>query len=318
MEIKQNHYSTDFENDAVRVSGDELSDGLSSDSDVENEAEPVEIEGHCKKVSKRRSAYESNIATEKGLIELGKHMAARENAKQKRATKYLYLVTSVKELDGFHGAQFLSEVSNCKDKNLLMGKIQSLVGYVSMFKELYNHHVEDISDLNKEIESLKVENTDMGEMIDKYIEAVDAEEAKVAKVSEEVTKCKKVLGQREKKLADYYGLMAEHEKTIGQLTSDNQIYAANKKVYQNDKTDWANQKTALDIIVLKQQKTIALLNKENACVRALTRQCLMFSIGLGVVVIGSAAYSWIFGKFPLEHLFSDGVKNTMYSFAPQP
>jgi len=203
MDIKQNHYSTDFENDAVRV--DELSDGMSSDSDAE-------LEGHCKKVTKRRATYESNIATEQGLIELGKHIAAKENSKQKRAAKYIYLVTSVKELDDFHGAQFLSEVSNCKDMKEVKVMVGSLVDYVSMFKELYSHHVEDISDLNKEIESLKVENADMGGMVDKYIEEVDAEEAKLAKVAKTVTTYKGIITVQEEKLKECHRMITQLKK----------------------------------------------------------------------------------------------------------
>jgi len=178
---------------------------MSSDSDAE-------LEGHCKKVTKRRATYESNIATEQGLIELGKHIAAKENSKQKRAAKYIYLVTSVKELDDFHGAQFLSEVSNCKDMKEVKVMVGSLVDYVSMFKELYSHHVEDISDLNKEIESLKVENADMGGMVDKYIEEVDAEEAKLAKVVKTVTTYKGIITVQEEKLKECHRMITQLKK----------------------------------------------------------------------------------------------------------
>jgi hypothetical protein len=280
MDIKQNHYSTDFENDAVCV------DGMSSDSDAE-------LEGHCKKVTKRRATYESNIATEQGLIELGKHIAANENSKQKRAAKYIYLVTSVKELDDFHGAQFLSELSNCKDKKEVKVMVGSLVDYVLMFKELYSHHVEDISDLNKEIESLKVENADMGGMVDKYIEEVDAEEAKLAKVVKTVTTYKGIITVQEEKLDECHRVMTQNKKTISRLTYDIQIYDGNKRIHQKEKRDWDDQRVALDNTVLRQQKNIAQLKKNAACT------VMYLSIGCGIVVVGSAVYSMVYGNSPL-------------------
>jgi hypothetical protein len=72
MDIKQNHYSTNFENGAIRVDG--MRDVMSSDRDSE-------LEGHCKKVTKLRATYESNMATEHGLIEIGKHMSAKETGR---------------------------------------------------------------------------------------------------------------------------------------------------------------------------------------------------------------------------------------------
>jgi hypothetical protein len=290
MDIKQNHYSTDFENGAVRV--DELSDVMSSDSDGMSSDSDAELEGHCKKVTKRRATYESNIATEQGLIELGKHIAAKENAKQKRAAKYQYLVTSVKELEDFHGTQFLSEVSNCKDKNLVKVMVGSLVGYVSMFKELYSHHVEDISDLNKDIESLKVENADIREMVDQYIEDVDAKEAKLAKVADDVTRYKGIFAVQEKKLVECHRVMTQHKKIIRMVTDGNQIYSGNERIHQNEKRDWDDQKVALDNTVLRQQENITQLKKNAAFVQCFTRNCVYFSIGCVV-------YSMKYGNTPL-------------------
>jgi chromosome segregation ATPase len=282
MDIKQNHYSTDFETGAIRV--DRLSDSMSSDSDTE-------VDGHCKKVTKRKATYESNIATEHGLIELGKHMSANENYNHKRSTKYLYLVTSVKELDDFNGSQFLREVSNCKDKNLITGKIQSLVGYISMFKELYNHHAEDISDLNKEVESLKVENADMLEIVDKYIDEIDEGEAKLAKIDKEVIKYKGIFAVHEEKLSEYHGLITQHQKTIIGLTTDNQIYDCNEKIHYAEKRNWNNQKVSLDNIVLRQHKIITQLKNNATRAWCFTRNFVYFSIGCGIIVVGSAMYS---------------------------
>jgi hypothetical protein len=293
MDIKQNHYPTDFENSTMRV--DELSDFMSSDSDIEPE-------GHCEKATKRRATYESTIATEQGLIELGKHMATNENYKQTRATKYLYLTTSVKELDDFHGKQFLIDVGNCKDKNLVMGKIQSLVGYVSMFKELYKHHVEDISGLNKEIESLKVENADIGEMVDMYIGEIDEEEAKLKKVAKEVTRYKKIFAVQEEKLAECHGLMNQHKKTNNMLITDNQIYNSNERIHRREKRDWVDQKVALDNTVLMQQNTIAQLKSNATGGQRSTRNYAYFSVGCGMMVVGSAMYSMTYGNLPLYAL----------------
>ena len=191
------------------------------------------------------------------------------------------------------------EVSNCKDKNLVKVMVGSLVGYVSMFKELYSHHVEDISDLNKEIESLKVENADMGEMVDKYIEEVDAEEAKLAKVAKAVTTYKGIITVQEEKLDECHRVMTQHKKTISRLTDDNQIYAGNERIHQDEKRDWDDQKVALDNTVLRQQKTITQLKKNATCDQCFTRNCVYFSIGCGIVVVGSAMYSMTYGNSPL-------------------
>jgi hypothetical protein len=290
MNIKQNHYSAAFENGTINVN--EQSYCVSSDSDVEPN-------GHCEKATKRRVAYESNIATEQGLIELGKHMAIQENAKQKRATKYLYFTTSVKELDDFNGEKFLKEVSNCKDKNLVMGKIQSLVGYVSMFKELYNHRVEDISVLDKEIESLKVENADVGEMVGMYIDEIDVGEAKLKKVVTEVTRYKKISAAYEKKLAEYISLINQHKKTNLILITDNQIYNGNERIHRDEKSDWVYQKVSLDKIVLMQKKTIAQLKKNATYDQCSTRKCAYFIIGCGTMVVGFAMYLMTYGNLPL-------------------
>lgn len=106
------------------------------------------------------------MVTESGLITLGKQLAQVESDKEKREVKYKYLTASVEELDGFNGSQFISDFLHCTDKNITLGKIQSLVGYVSLFKELYQYHIEDIKCMDKTISLLKAENADVYEMID--------------------------------------------------------------------------------------------------------------------------------------------------------
>lgn len=279
MDIDQNHYSTDFENGAIDV----------------DEPSEAELEDHCKKVTKRRAAYESNNATQQGLIELGKHIFAKENSKQKRATRHLYLIKSVRDSDYFLSERFLNEVDDCDD-DLVKNIAKKLATFASMFRELYSHNVEDISDLNKEIESLKMENADMGEMVDKYIEEVDTEEAKLAKVATELTRYKGMFAVHEEKLAEYHTVMTRQKKTISMLTADNQIYADCVCSHQGEKKDWDDKKVALDKIVLIQQKTIEQL-KKNA--QYFTGNCAYFSIGCVIAVIGSAMYSMAYENSPL-------------------
>ena len=248
----------------------------------------------CTQVSVRRAEYDAQIATEKGLVNLGKQLALQENKKEKRHLKYQYLVTSVKELDGFDGGQFVSDFKKCTDKDLSVVKVRSLVGYVSMFKELYQHHLEDIAALNKEIIGLKNENTDMGEMVDKYIEELDQAEEKVKEIAESVELYKKKFNVHEKALKEAYEREKKYNKRIVQLTTDNQIYTANEKVLE-DKLAEKNKlikKTTSDLKkILKKEKI--------SC-----NKYFFISITSGIVIIGSFIYTAITGCSPTQKILS--------------
>lgn len=276
MDIKQDHYNSGY----VHVQG-EYQDKLPSDITECPET------GHCKKVNERRAAYEANIATEHGLIELGKHMAKRENAKQKRQAKQLYLRTSVEELEDFNIEQFMSEVKSCKDKDLMFGKVQYLVGYVSLFKELNNHYVEDIADSHKEIESLKIENADMGEMVDRYIEEVNTTEKKLNLAT----------NKYKKKFAEYSDNITNYEKKIQKINTDNQIYSDKIKLQHiKEKDEWVKEKNTLNATIIR-------LNQENSYIKTFTEKCLYVGISCGVVVIGTMVYYMVSDKTPFQLLF---------------
>ena len=248
----------------------------------------------CTQVSVRRAEYDAQIATEKGLVSLGKQLALQENKKEKRRLKYQYLVTSVKELDNFDGGQFVSDFKKCTDKDLSVVKVRSLVGYVSMFKELYQHHLEDIAALNKEIIGLKNENTDMGEMVDKYIEELDQAEEKVKEIAESVGLYKEKFNVHEKALKEAYEREEKYHKRIVQLTTDNQIYTANEKVLEK--------KLAEKNKLIK--KTTADLKKRLKREKISCNKYFFISITSGIVIIGSFMYTAITGCSPMQKILS--------------
>lgn len=217
--------------------------------------------GHCKIVSKTRASYESHIATEKGLVELGKHMAKKENYKQKRAEKYTYLLTAIKEFDGFNGHQFIHSVQSC-DKNLVVGKMQSLVDYVSILKELYNHHTEDIADRNTEIENLRVENIDMGDMVDVYIEEIDTKDSKLETIYDIIEDYKSIVETYKMKMVEHSNLINMYKKKIGLLNSEDQSLRVNVKLEQ-DGNQLRMEDDQREIRKLLRYKNIARINSDN-------------------------------------------------------
>lgn len=212
------------------------------ESDVGN---TEKSKGACVQVSKRRSKYESRMVTESGLITLGKQLAQVESDKEKREAKYKYLTASVEELDGFNGSQFMSDFLNCTDKNITLGKIQSLVGYVSLFKELYQYHIEDIKCMDKTISLLKDENADMYEMIDNYIIELDESESNVKKMEGTVKLYKNTIKQKETSIYNVHCENTENMKKIVQLEIMGDNY---KRRISQQATQIRVQKEAIEIL----------------------------------------------------------------------
>lgn len=245
MEINQDHYFTDFEEGSLFV--DEFSD--------------TELVDNSKKSIKIMDSYDSK--------------STMKNDKNNK-TEYLCMTMPVKDLEDFNGEQLLIEARNCTDKNMILIMMERLVGYISIFKKFYIHHIEDITDLKKEVESLREENNKMGEMIDKYIEKVDLEEAKLKKVDKEVANCKEKI--------------EVHKKTINILTIKNQIYSSKEIIHQDEKRKWSNIRVATDKIIFEQQKTITQLKKNTGRAQLFTKKDMYLGIGCGIMVLSVIKY----------------------------
>lgn len=141
-------------------------------------------ESHCIKVSERKAAYDSRMATQNALLDLGKSLANREKNQQSREEKHAYLMSAIKDLDDFDGNVFMTEYERSKDRNLLKAKAYSLVRYIAIFKELHNSTVADLTDLAEKVSNLSEEVSDQSEQIDAYITQLDeADEAVVSKTN---------------------------------------------------------------------------------------------------------------------------------------
>jgi hypothetical protein len=269
-DIKQNLCSDDFEDDKLNKSG-----GMG------HKREPI---GHCNKVCKIRAEYESNVSTERGLIELGKHIAGIEIAKQKRAVRYKYLTASVNELNSFNGDTFLREIQECKNKKVIIGKVSSILRYIPMFKDLYDHHMEDLSDLNKEIEILRVDNGDKDEMMNNYIQDIEIAEEKLNNLVGYVRKYKTLFVQYDKKHAENCQLLEACDSTINQLHIDRWMYADNCKIHEIENDEWNTQKIALDEIICKQSGVIAQLKEDIVCNQTSLYQYFILGVSCSIIV----------------------------------
>lgn len=135
----------------------------------------------CVQVSDDVSKYESHIATEKGLVELGRQMGEHDIKKHEEKRDRMYLNTVFNNLADFSDISFMSSLK-LKNKNTLQ-KISEVVSYIPLFSRVHQYYKEDILSLQKEIDSLKVENTDLSDVMTAYI--VDLEEVETKLVDNE-------------------------------------------------------------------------------------------------------------------------------------
>ena len=91
---------------------------------------------YCEQVSQRQADYESKIATQKGLIELGQKMAesvGRETCEE----KHRYLLAAYTDIKGFNSVRFMTDYEKYKDKNERNTSVYTIVNYVGLLKELH-------------------------------------------------------------------------------------------------------------------------------------------------------------------------------------
>lgn len=127
----------------------------------------------CERVSSRKAMYESALATHQGLLDLGKTMEKRQRADSRRTEKHAYLLSAIKDLDGFDGNIFMTEYERTKDLNILKAKSYSLVRYIYIFKELHNYNIDQLQTLQSQVKELKSDVKDQAEEIDNYINQLD-------------------------------------------------------------------------------------------------------------------------------------------------
>lgn len=230
---------------------------------------------HCEQISNNRAVYEAHVSTEKGLIELGKQLAEREKKRKSRDIKYEYLVTSVKELEDFNGAGFIHSIQIFKDKNLILGHAQSLISYVNMFKELYSVHIEDISNLNKDIEGLKAENSDTLDMVDKYISEIDELEGELNKSNNIIEGYEKTVDKLNLKIHDCTELLRTRE-----MSSRIELEGAMREKHN------------LYLEVVQSQKKILELKEYCTKVQGKYNKFIMCGIIYGLFTLGHIMYSY--------------------------
>jgi hypothetical protein len=128
---------------------------------------------HCVKVSERKASYESHMTTHHSLINLGKSLASREKHQQAKTEKYEYLLSAIKDLDGFDGSIFMTEYERSSDSNLLKAKTYSLVRYIAIFKELHKSTISSLEESLNKVSDLTKDLADQNEQIDSYIAQLD-------------------------------------------------------------------------------------------------------------------------------------------------
>jgi predicted metalloendopeptidase len=133
----------------------------------------MEQTSHCVQVPERKSAYESQMATQQALLDLGKSLDSREKKQQSREEKHAYLMSTVKDLEDFNGNIFVDEYEKSKDDNLLKAKVYSLVRYISIFKDLHKSTSSNLEEALTKVSELTNEIAYQRAQIDSYIIQLD-------------------------------------------------------------------------------------------------------------------------------------------------
>lgn len=129
----------------------------------------------CIQVTKRRAEYESHQATEAALVNLGKQMAAAENATITRRLDYDTIQQFTKELDGFDPDKFIATVMDSK-RDIQYATLKSTTKYMWALQKLHQLQTEDKQEMKLTIKGLNDDKEDLNETIDRYIEESDTME----------------------------------------------------------------------------------------------------------------------------------------------
>jgi hypothetical protein len=148
---------------------------------------------YCDQVTARKFAYESKMETQRSLIELGKVLSYRNQAQEARTAKNAYLMSAIKELDGFDGHMFMTEFEKSKDPNTMKAKSYSLVRYIAIFKELHNASIEDFKSLKLKNGEQEEELKSQNEQLEYYISQLDDFDNILTLKTKEIIKIRKAL-----------------------------------------------------------------------------------------------------------------------------
>ena len=137
----------------------------------ESDSELTEL--HCIQTSTRMDAYQSNMATQHGLINLGRDIGIIEQKKILSGKVYSEILKSIPTLENFDSKTLYIEIINTNDTVLRNAKIQSLIYLIETVKKLHQHHVASIKYYKKELKLSIDEKSSIDEMNTSYINEIE-------------------------------------------------------------------------------------------------------------------------------------------------